>query len=160
MFSPSSPPPRSEVVPRWIPLLVVLFSAAGASPLAAQSSGNEQLESFVQEVARLWAAEDVDALVERTADSAALLLDIGSGAQTSSGRHTAAALRELFGDRQTLATSAVQVTVADADRPAGFGQLSWTYRDRGAPGDQTRSLYVAVAREGGRWTITELRLMP
>lgn len=140
-----------------LPFLLGLFVVPR---LEAQPAAADQLESFVREVASLWRLEDVDGLVERTADSAPLLLDVGSGAQTSEGRHAAAALRELFRERETLAASAVEVTVADAAELSGFGRLAWTYRDRGAPGEQTRSLYVAVARDAGRWTITEVRLMP
>ena len=33
----------------------------------------------------------------------------------------------------------------------GFGELVWTFRVRGAPGEQTRSVYVATRREGGDW---------
>ena len=146
---------------RWITTALLALLVAGAPrPLEAQPTDADELDGFIHELARLWLQEDVDALVDRTAASTPLLLDVGSGAQTSQGRHAAAALRELFDERETLAAAPIQVTVADTDRPSGFGHLSWVYRDRGAPGEQTRSLYVAVAREDGRWTITELRLMP
>lgn len=141
---------------------ILLAGPPGAVATAVAQDGlpSARLEGFVRDVARLWETEDVEALVSRISTTDPLRLDTGSGTVGSDVRHAAAALRELFGDRETLAVQALQVTLAGSDPPSGFGQLLWNYRDHGAPAEQVRSVYVATSWQAGRWRIAELRLMP
>jgi hypothetical protein len=149
---------------RPLPTVLFLLAIAGANqPLRAQdvaASDEVPLEVFVQEVVRLWLSGDVAALVELIPEADQLILDTGTGIENANSRHAAAALRALFSESETLATRAVRVTVASTSPPKGFGELSWTFRSRGSPGEQSRSIYVAAARENASWKITELRLMP
>lgn len=146
---------------RSLVLLPALWLAAPAAPAAAQAAGaGVPLDGFIHQVARLWAAGDVGGIVEMLPSDGSLLLDTGSGTEAVSGRHAAAALRDLFDHRQTTAARAVQVTVAGTEPSRGFGELTWTFRDRGAPGEQTRVVYVATIQQDQGWRIAELRLMP
>jgi hypothetical protein len=138
-----------------------ILSVAFVLPAAAQDSPGEiPLDTFVDRVAGLWAGADVEALVGLISESEPLLLDAGSGTQSANSRHAAAALRALFAENETVAVRTVRVTMASASPIRGFGELTWTFRTRGTPIDQSRSLYVAALREDGSWHITELRLMP
>ncbi|HUE96639.1 MAG TPA: hypothetical protein VMN39_08265 [Longimicrobiaceae bacterium] len=147
---------RARVAPWALALVLLAWPPALGH---AQPSGGE-LEEFVGEVARLWGEGNVAGLIERIPETDPLRLDTGSGLEPSTERHAAAALRDLFANRRTVGARTVQVTLASAQPPAGFGQIAWTYRDRGAPGEQVRSIYVAAVWQSGVWRITELRLMP
>jgi hypothetical protein len=146
---------------RSLALLVVPITI-GAQPIAAQNVEpvNSPLEEFVQQVVRLWSAADVAALVELIPADNRLVLDTGSGIENANSRHAAAALRALFAQSETVGARAVRVTVASTFPARGFGELDWTFRARGAPGEQSRSVYVAAAWQNDSWRITELRLMP
>jgi hypothetical protein len=143
-------------VPRFATLLLLLLLPAQAR-LEAQEP---PLEAFVQQVARLWAAGDVGALVDLIPADNRLLLDTGSGTEVANSRHAAAALRALFGEWETLSLRPVRVTYASTLPARGFGELAWVVRPRAGPGEQTRSVYVAAVRETRGWRVSELRIMP
>jgi hypothetical protein len=146
---------------RALALLIVAIAFSG-QPAAAQNTdpGDVPLEAFVQQVVRLWSSADVAALVELIPADNRLVLDTGSGIENANSRHAAAALRALFAQSETVGARAVRVTVASTFPVRGFGELAWTFRARGAPGEQSRSVYVAAAWQDDGWRITELRLMP
>jgi len=140
----------------------LLFGLVFAALPAAAQDGRVgvPLGAFIEEVAGIWERADVASLVALVADEESLLLDAGSGTQSANSRHAAAALRALFSEYETLAAEAVRVTVASEDPPSGFGEIVWTFRARGAPGERSRPIYVAALQRDGSWRITELRLMP
>jgi hypothetical protein len=135
----------------------LLFLLGVAAEAPAQ---DRPIEEFVQRVAQLWSAGDASALVSLAPSRGPILLDTGNGIESVNSRHAGAALRALFGDRETVAARPVRVTLAGGAPPRGFGELSWSYRTRGSPSTQTRSVYVGAAWDGGSWRITELRMMP
>jgi hypothetical protein len=143
---------------------ILLFAAAICAPAGAAAqqppAAEPPLEEFVREVARLWATADVAGLIDLLPAENRLVLDTGSGIETVNSRHAAAALRALFSERENVSALPVRVTVASSRPPRGFGELAWTFRLRGGPGDQSRSVYVAAVSERGSWKISELRLMP
>ena len=147
---------------RRLPWLVLLLSTLFVvRPLPAQVPDVEEpLETFVQEIVRLWEAADVQALVDLIAEEDQIILDTGTGIENANSRHAAAALRALFAESETVGARAVRVTLASTTPPRGFGEVAWTFRTRGAPLEQSRSIYVAAARQDAGWRITELRLMP
>lgn len=146
---------------RWVLLLLPLL-LGGSLPADAQrgAAARVPLETFVQQVSHLWSESDVGGLMELASDQGKLVLDTGSGTEMVNGRHAAAALRALFADRQNVSVRPVRITLAGGSPPRGFGELSWTFRTRAAPGPQTRSLYVGVVREGSSWRLSELRILP
>lgn len=143
-------------------LLLLSLLAAGALPLGAQESRESPvpLETFVQQITYLWTQGDVGGLLELAAEEGRVVLDTGSGTETVNSRHAAAALRALFSDRESVSARPVRITLAGGSPPRGFGEVSWTYRSRSAPGPQTRSLYVGAVSQGGGWRLTELRILP
>jgi len=140
-------------------LLALVATLALVTPAPAQTGADLPLEDFVQHVASLWASGDVSSLVDLIPADNRVLLDTGSGSETANARHASAALRALFAERETLGARAVRVTVSSSRPPRGFGELAWAFRDRGAPGEQARSVYVAALREERGWRISELRIM-
>jgi len=135
--------------------LLLLLGGPAAAP-----AQDRPIEEFIQRVGQLWVAGDVSALVALAPGRGPVLLDTGNGIEAVNTRHAGAALRALFGDRETIAARPVRVTLAGGSPPRGFGELSWSYRTRGAPSAQTRSVYIGAAWEAGEWRITELRMMP
>ncbi len=152
-------------VPRLLLASLLLLGLGAPTALHAQEEREAAttpapLEDFVRQVARLWSSGEVAALVEMMPEDNGFTLDTGAGIETANARHAAAALRALFDRSETLEADPVRVTVASSEPPSGFGEINWTFRARGAPGQQSRSIYVG-ARWGGRnWRITELRVMP
>jgi hypothetical protein len=130
----------------------------GAQPLAAQSPA--PLEQFVRRVGYLWEAKDVDHLVDLVTEAEPVLMDRGSGTERVNGRHAAAALRALFSDLESVSVRPAKATVSGGQPVRGFGELTWVFRTRGGPGEQTRSIYVGAVWDGRNWRISELRLLP
>ncbi|CAN5761372.1 hypothetical protein BH23GEM6_BH23GEM6_28010 [soil metagenome] len=126
----------------------------------AAPAQDRPIEEFVQRVGQLWIAGDASALVALAPSREPILLDTGNGIESVNTRHAGAALRALFGDRETIAARPVRVALAGGSPPRGFGELAWSYRTRGAPSVQTRSVYVGAVWDRGAWRITELRMMP
>lgn len=118
------------------------------------------LDAFFRHVVHLWSINDVPSIVQLIPLDASIPLDTGSGIQNANGRHAAAALRALFAESETVGTRAVRITVASTRPARGFGELAWDFRVRGAPGELSRSVYIAAAWVDDAWRITELRLMP
>jgi hypothetical protein len=131
----------------------------GPAPASAQNAP-VPLEEFVQQVAWLWNMGDVAALVDLLPLRDRVVLDTGSGSEAVAPRHAAAALRALFDARETSDARTVRVTLAGGDPPRGFGQLEWSFRSRGAPTSQTRSIYIGALWQGSAWRISEIRIMP
>jgi hypothetical protein len=147
---------------RWklAPLLAAFMLLFGGAPPAAEAQSAETpLESFVMQVAGLWAARDVGALIDLMPADNRLLLDTGSGTETVNSRHASAALRALFADRTSVRVRPVRVTLASSRPPRGFGELAWAFRARGAPGEQSAAVYMGAVWEGSGWKISELRIM-
>lgn len=147
---------------RWSALVLAVAAAlalpGGARAQAAPTEAS--LESFVQAVARHWGAGDSQALVDLLPGSDRIQLDAGTGSETVNGRHAAAALRALFGERDGVSVRPARATVSGGAPPRGFGELAWTFRSRGSPSTQAQSVYVGAVWEDGRWRIAELRIMP
>jgi hypothetical protein len=138
--------------------LIILVLGASLPPVAPAQ--DRPLEDFVQQVGQLWNAGDVAAIVALAPPRGSLLLDTGRGLEQVNSRNAGAALRALFGDRETLGVRRVRVTLAGGAPPRGFGELSWSFRARSAPAAQTRTVYVGASWENGAWRLTELRVMP
>ncbi len=145
-----------------VSLLLVPLLLSGGLPLRAQSGPETPmpLEIFVQQVTYLWTQGDVGGLLELASDDGRVVLDTGSGTETVNSRHAAAALRALFSEHESVSARPVRVTLAGGSPPRGFGEVSWTFRGRGSPGPQTRSVYVGAVSAGSGWRLTELRILP
>ncbi|HEX2190684.1 MAG TPA: hypothetical protein VHG51_17370 [Longimicrobiaceae bacterium] len=147
---------------RLLGLLAVLALLAAPAPLRAQAGGGEaRLEGFIARVARLWEAEDAQALAALAPAGGRMVLEVGGeGAGPVQERHAAAALRSLFADRESVSVRPSRVTVAGGEPVQGFGEIAWISRSRGVSTPRSSIVYVGVVREGDGWRIRELRVLP
>lgn len=139
---------------------LLLAALLGVVLLPARTHAQAPLENFVRRVALLWEAKDVDALVDLIAETDHIVLDTGRGMESVNARHASAALRSLFSDRESVSVRPVRATLSGGQPQRGFGELSWSFRPRGAPSPQLRSVYVGAVWDGRNWRISELRLLP
>jgi hypothetical protein len=139
--------------------LLLLIAVLAPGGLSAQDRP-APLEGFVATVARLWQRGDAGGLVELAPADGRILLDLGrDGSGAVEGRHVTAALRDLFGGRETVSARPTQVTIAGGEPLRGFGQLAWVSRSRGVTDAQTSTVYVGAVWERGGWRIRELRIL-
>jgi len=144
---------------RRLGLALAVGLLMGAVPARAQAEP-APLEQFVKRVAFLWEAKDVDRLVDLVTEAEPMVLDRGSGIERVNGRHAAAALRSIFSDLESISVHPAKAAVSGGRPVRGFGELTWVYRARGGPGEQTVSVYVGAVWDGRYWRIGELRLIP
>jgi len=145
---------------RPLPLLLLCALTLLAPRALAAQGRPAPLEGFIASVGRLWASGDAGGIAALAPEDGRIVLDLGTGqAEAVEARHAAAALRELFGGRTTLAVRAAQVTVAGGDPLRGFGELAWTSRPRGVTDNESTSVYVGVVWEPGGWRVRELRVL-
>jgi hypothetical protein len=146
---------------RTTPLLLALLLALLAPcALAAQQSSAASLSGFVATVARHWADGDADALVELAPADGRILLDLaGEGPGEVQPRNAAAALRRLFGERETVTVRPTGATVSGGTPLRGFGELTWIARPRGVSETLSSVVYVGAVWEGNAWRIRELRVL-
>ncbi len=139
---------------RLLLILALLLVPAGAHAQA------RPLEAFVANVARLWSAGEASELVELAPEDGRILLALGNEeAGAVQERHVAAALRDLFRDRETVSVRATQVQLSGGTPQRGFGELSWVSRQRGVTRPVTSTVYVGAVYEGNAWRIRELRVL-
>ena len=140
-------------------LAVTSAPAVGQQPSQLPDQ-HESLQLFFNDFSTLWLEGDVASIVNLIERGRELLLDTGSGTDMATNRHAAAALRELFEQHNTEGLEALETAVAGLNPPSGFGELTWSYRDRGSPARERRSVYVSAVLVDGQWRIRELRLLP
>jgi hypothetical protein len=144
---------------RGAPLLLAVAGLLMAAPLHAQTAPSP-LERFVGTVAYLWSVGDAEAIAELVPERGQVLLDTGSGSEAVNSRHAAAALRALFGERQGTAAKPVRVTLSGGQPARGFGELTWSFRTRGAPIPRSRTVYLGAVWTGSVLLLDEIRLLP
>lgn len=141
---------------RLLLVLALLLLPAGASAQARPAP----LDAFVADVARLWSAGEASELVELAPEDRRILLALGDGeAGAVQERHVAAALRDLFRDRETVSVRPTQVQLSGGTPLRGFGELTWVSRQRGVTRPVTSTVYVGAVYEGNAWRIRELRVL-
>ena len=141
----------------FLALVLLMVPRLGAQ---RASEPGVPLETFVQQVTQLWSQGTVGGLMELVPVDGRVVLDTGSGTEMVNGRHAAAALRALFSGRESVSARPIRITLAGGTPARGFGEVAWSFRTRGAPGPQTRSVYIGALREGDGWRLNELRVLP
>jgi hypothetical protein len=132
---------------------------AAAAPARAQTQP-APLGDWMAGVARHWAAGEADRLVALAPMDERIILDLGGeGPGSVQPRHAAAALRRIFGERQTVTVRASRVTLSGGSPVQGFGELTWVARVRGDSDPHTTIVYIGAVWEDGAWRLRELRLM-
>lgn len=140
--------------------LALLLALLAPRALAAQEGSAASLSDFVATVARLWAEGQADAIVDLAPDDGRILLDLaGEGPGEVQPRNAAAALRRLFGQRETVTVRPTSAAVSGGTPLRGFGELTWVARPRGVSEPLSSVVYVGGVWEDGAWRIRELRVM-
>jgi hypothetical protein len=140
--------------------LALLLALLAPRALAAQQGSAASLSGFVATVARLWADGEADALVQLAPEDGRILLDLaGEGPGEVQPRNAAAALRRLFGTRETVSVRPTGATVSGGTPLRGFGELTWVARPRGVSETLSSVVYVGGVWEDGAWRIRELRVL-
>lgn len=140
-------------------LIALLLGVLAPRGLAAQQDASS-LATFVATVSRLWAGGDADEIVALAPEDGRILLDLaGEGPGEVQTRNAAAALRRLFGERETVSVRASRVTVSGGTPLRGFGELAWIARPRGVTDTLSSVVYVGTVWEDGSWRIRELRVL-
>lgn len=134
----------------------VLLVASGLL-LAAQPTRGQDLEPLVQRITRAWTNADAGAIAS-LASSQGISLDIG-GARVGSlpARQTAAALRKLFENFETLSARAGMHRVVAGSPRRAFVEITWTTRSRGTTQPERSKIFVGLTLEQDVWRVTEIR---
>ncbi|MGH7466086.1 MAG: hypothetical protein ACREK1_12970 [Longimicrobiales bacterium] len=133
-------------------LAAVLLTAAG-------SASAQRLDRVLQHVATAWHKGDVRTITTLGAREGISLDVDGSTVGPLGRRQSAAVLRRVFDDRESL-SAVPRVSRTVGGQPArAFGEVTWTTRARGTTIPERATLFVAFVHEGDGWRITEIRLM-
>lgn len=141
-----------------IPPVLVLGLLLAPHPVAAQREP-EDLDRVVESLTQMWARGEVGALVELGASPGVDLEIHGDPMGSLSGRRAAAALRQLFGDQETVAVwHGTLSTVSGADERA-FVELTWDVRPTGLPFRERNRVFVGFIHEPTGWKISQIRIL-
>ncbi|NLG63226.1 MAG: hypothetical protein GX539_13390 [Candidatus Cloacimonetes bacterium] len=128
--------------------------------VAAPAHAQQDLDTAMQRVARMWERGDVRGITQSAA-SAGFALELESGRSGPvASRQAAAALRRLFEDQQTVSVKPGVARVSGGRPQRAFGELEWITRPRGTTIPERRTVFVALVREEQGWRVTEIRVMP
>ena len=153
-------------IERWLlvgallPCLIAGALSAGYAQNSSATVPRAPLETFVRQVARLWAMSEAGELTELAPADGRILLELGrEGAEPVQQRHAQAALRAFFSEREHVSIRPLRVTVAGGEPMQGFGELAWTSRAHGVATPEIFTLYIGAVWEGDSWRVRELRLL-
>ena len=141
-------------VRRILFVALALLLVAGSRPAAAQD-----LRPLLERVAKALQRGDVSGISALAARSG-MSLDIdGRNVGPLGQRQTAAVLRRLFDDRETVTTSVSTIREVGGDPARAFGEITWSTRARGTTIPERATVFVALVREDNGWRVTEIRLL-
>lgn len=133
-----------------------------AAPIDGQQPGQpgDELARLNDTLSILWHRGDAGGLVRLSAGSGVSLELQGHAMGPLTGRRAAAALRHLFAAQQSVAVRSGQPSrVAGADHRA-FVELTWEVRPAGTSVTERNTVFIGFIREGSRWKISQIRLLP
>jgi hypothetical protein len=127
---------------------------AGSARVEAQELGQ-----VIDRLMIFWTKGDataISSLVARTGIS----LDVDGGPiGPLSARQTAAVLRRVFDDRETVALHASLTQIVGGAPARAFGELTWFVRARGTTIPEHATVFVALVLERDGWRVTQIRLL-
>jgi hypothetical protein len=127
----------------------------------AHSHGHAQsVNAFIAKVATAWSRGDVDAITAAIHPAGIALEVEGTHVGAITPRQAAAVLRKVFEDRETIRATAGAARLLPGDDRRAYAEIVWERRARGTTQPQHVNVFIALAREGREWRITEIRLMP
>jgi len=142
-------------------LAVFLGLLLGLRPLAAQEPSTVAgLREAALQVAAGWSRDGLPSIGSLMVDRG-IRFNAGSGGrETLEPRKAAAALEDLLERRRTRSARVARVTTAEGSEDRGSAEIQW---DAVAPGTSQvvrSTVFVGFVREGGRWRIDEIRILP
>jgi hypothetical protein len=135
-------------------LLGALILWTGGTPVAAQD-----LRPLLERVASAWHRGDVGGISALSA-RAGVSLDVdGRSVGPLGARQTAAVLRRMFEDRESVAAQVHTIRELGGEPTRAFGEITWSTRARGTTIPERATIFVALVREENGWRVTEIRLL-
>lgn len=141
-------------VRRIVGALFVLLLVTGGRPAAAQD-----LRPLLQRVANALQRGDVGGISALSA-RAGVSVDLDGRNEGPLGpRQTAAALRRLFEDRESVAAQVSTIRLVGGQPTRAYGEIIWSTRARGTTIPERATVFVALVRQENGWRVTEIRLL-
>ncbi|HEX6639699.1 MAG TPA: hypothetical protein VF215_01230 [Thermoanaerobaculia bacterium] len=139
--------------------LLVLLALLGLPAVAAAQSSDDLPAAF-RAVAGLWARGDANGLVRYMAPQG-LSIDVSDGPMGPlNGRQTAALLRQLFEQGETVGVQTGMLERVGGRPPRAFGAITWITRPEGTRVPVRRTVYFGLEWANGGWKVAEIRLIP
>ena len=139
---------------RIVVVLIGLLLLAGSRPAAAQ-----ELRPLLQRVASAWHRGDVGSISALCARGGVSLDVDGRSVGPLAPRQTAAVLRRLFDDRESVGARVNTIREVGGEPTRAFGEITWSTRARGTTIPEHATIFVALVREDDGWRVTEIRLL-
>lgn len=139
-------------------LAVALALSILAPPLTAQQP--DELSRLMDTLTVLWERGDAGGLVKLGAGTGLELEVPGNDMGPLTGRRAAAALRHMFGAQQTVGVRSVGPSRVAGTDDRAFVELLWEVRPIGAPMSERTTVFIGFVREGTRWKISQIRILP
>lgn len=143
-------------------LILALAAVFGSAPLAGPASAQQtdNLDRLLNEFTALWYVGDAGGLVELGARRGVEIELQGQSLGALNGRRAAAALRHLFSAQETVdVRPGTASRVAGADNRA-FVEMIWVVRPAGAHLSENTLVFIGFVREGDRWKVSQIRILP
>ena len=141
---------------RQLPFVLALLLL----PCAVGAQSSDDLSSTFRAVAGSWARGDETGLVRHIA-SRGLSIDLSDGPMGPlNNRQTAALLRQLFGQGETVGVQPGMLQRVGGSPPRAFAAISWITRPEGTRVPVRRTVYFGLEWADDAWKVTEIRLIP
>jgi hypothetical protein len=132
---------------------LLLLLAARAELYAQDADG------FMARVATAWRKSDAEA-VSMLGDPDGISIEVeGRHVGSIAPRQAAAVLRRVFADRETVKAIAGPARTMPGNARRAYAEIVWEHRVRGTTQPMKVYVFIAAARDGAAWRITEIRLL-
>jgi hypothetical protein len=139
---------------RRILLVALVCTAAAHAPAHAQD-----VNAFMTKVASAWTRGDAGALAA-FANPQGITLEVeGTHVGSITPRQAASVLKRVFDDRETLRATPGAVKRLPGNNARAYAEIKWERRARGTTQPEKINVFIALARDGDVWHITEIRLI-
>ncbi len=138
-----------------------VFAVVVLALLATHSGAHAQnVDAFVSKVATAWTRGDANAITALI-DQRGIALEVqGTHVGSITPRQATAVLRRVFEDTETIRATAGAVKRTPGNDARAYAEIVWERRARGTTQPERVNVFIALARDGDTWRITEIRLIP
>jgi hypothetical protein len=135
-------------------LVVLVCMTAAYAPARAQDAN-----AFMTKVASAWTRGDASAIAA-FANPLGITLEVeGTHVGSITPRQAASVLKRVFDDRETVRATAGAVKRLPGNSGRAYAEIKWERRARGTTQPEHINVFIALARDGDVWRITEIRLI-